>query len=105
MTSNQKQLNRILHSVGLKNNLSDKAVEEIISSQFKFIHEKIREMSFSEMSAEDIEQLKTSFMLKYIGKIYTDPDIIQKIHNRKSFLKKLKEEYESNNGHESDGIN
>lgn len=95
MTSNEKKLHKIIHSVGLNNNLRDIEVYNILYSQFKFIHETILGMSFNNLTKEEIENLRTSFILKYIGKIYTDQDTIQKIHNRKSFLKKLKEEHES----------
>ncbi len=95
MTAEERAIHNIIHSVGLANNLRDSEVYDIINSQFKFIYETTKNMSFSELTDDEIDSLKTSFMLKYIGKIYTNKDIIKKIHNRKSFLKKLKEEYDT----------
>lgn len=97
MTAQEKIINSIIHSIGLKNNLTDDAVKDIINSQYKFIYETIKAMNFEEMTEEEIENNKTSFLLKYIGKIYTDKDIIRKIHNRKSFLNKLKNGTEESN--------
>lgn len=95
MTASEKKIADIIHSVGLKNNLRDIEVLDIINSQYKFIHEVIINTPFEGLSDEEIDNIKTSFILKYIGKIYTDKDIIRRIHNRKSFVKKLREENES----------
>lgn len=92
MPVNQKKINRILHSVGLLNNLTDREVAEIYESQFEFIYNTIRSQEIENATEEELEDMKMSFMLKYIGKIYTDADIIKKMHNRKSYLNKLKED-------------
>lgn len=94
MTNDEKIYRDIIHSVGLNNHLPDKVIKDIIDSQYKFIYNKIRETKFDNLTYEEIDELKTSFLLKYIGKIYTDSNIIKRIHNRKSFVKKLKEEHE-----------
>jgi hypothetical protein len=46
----------------------DKQVTEIINSQYDFIKSKIIELDFT----ENKEDLKTNFMLKYLGKLYLD---------------------------------
>ena len=69
MTTKEKIVNDIIHKVGLMNNLTDDAVRDIINSQYKFIYETIKSVNFEGMSEEEIENSKTSFLLKYIGKI------------------------------------
>lgn len=92
MPVNQKKISRILHSVGLLNNLTDREVAEIYESQFEFIYNTIRAQQIENASDEELQDMKLSFILKYIGKIYTDVNIINKMHNRKSYLNKLKED-------------
>lgn len=92
MTANQRKLNNILHSVGLVNNLTDKQVAEIFDSQFEFIYQTIRNQNIEHATPDELGDMKLSFLLRHIGKIYTDEDIIQKIHRRKSYLNKLKED-------------
>ena len=65
----EKKVNDIIHTIGLNNNLRDCEVKEIVESQFRFMYEKIREMSLDTMTAEEIDKLKTNFFFKYLGKV------------------------------------
>lgn len=74
------KVNRLIHSIGLKYNLTDSEVKEIVESQFKFAYEEIRKLDFEN---EDIENLKTNFLFKYLGKLYIDKKTIKNIKNGK----------------------
>lgn len=68
---------RIIHSIGLNNNLTDKQVKDIVDSQFRFTYEQIRKTSFKNLTNEEIEELKKNFYYKYLGKLYTDVKMVR----------------------------
>lgn len=70
---------KILHKVGLNNNLRDIEVKEIYESQFKFIFETIRKLELFEGDDEDLENLKTNFQIKYLGKLFINKERIKKL--------------------------
>lgn len=67
-----KKINDLIHSIGLKHNLTDKEAKEIIESQFKFIRETMDNLDIDSKSLEDIDftKIKTNYMVRHIGKIY-----------------------------------
>lgn len=75
--SDEEKVNKLIHSIGLKYNLRDSEVREIIESQFRFAYEKIKELDFKDKSDEDIKLMKTNFYFKYIGKLYVVPHIVE----------------------------
>lgn len=77
--SDEQKVNDLIHCIGLRNNLRDSEVKEIIESQFRFTYETIRGLDLTE---KQIEEIKTNFIYKYLGKLYID---------NKTF--KIKEEY------------
>ena len=81
-----RKVKDLIHQIGLLNNLTDEQVKNIVESQFRFTYETIRNISLEDMSNEEILKLKKVFYYKYLGKIYTTEEII----NRK--INKLKEE-------------
>lgn len=85
----EKKINDIIHSIGLNNNIRDEEVREIIESQFRFTYETIKKMSLDTMTKEEINGLKTNFFYKYLGKVYTSGDIVERHRNK---LIKNKEE-------------
>ena len=68
MNSNDLKVKKLIHSTGLKFNLTDRQVEEIINSQYEFIRSKIIELDIED------ENVKTNFIIKYLGKLYVDLD-------------------------------
>jgi len=84
-----KKVKDLIHSIGLMNNLVDKDVKEIVESQFRFAYKTIRELNFEGLTDEEIDSLKTNFYFKYIGKLYTDSEIIKR-HLRKDEILKQK---------------
>lgn len=92
--TDEKKIKDLIHSIGLLNNLTDNQVKEIVESQFRFAYEQIRKVSYTTLTEEEIDNLKTNFYFKYIGKIYTDSMII-KHHKNKS--QKIKEKIDERN--------
>lgn len=77
------EVNKIIHSIGLKYNLRDSEVRAIVESQFRFAYEKIQSSTFDEMNDEELEQVKTNFLFKYLGKLYTSPTKIKGVQKRR----------------------
>lgn len=73
------EVNKLIHRLGLKYALKDSDIREIVESQFKFSYNEIRKLDLN----ENLDNIKTNFMFKYIGKIYIDNKIIDKIKNGK----------------------
>ena len=92
----EKKVNDIIHTIGLNNNLRDCEVKEMVESQFRFMYEKIREMSLDTMTAEEIDKLKTNFFFKYLGKVYTSVEIVDKHKYRLQKSKEERDERERN---------
>jgi hypothetical protein len=83
---NELKIKNLIHSIGLKFNLTDKEINEIINSQYEFIKEKIINLDLTK--EENNEELKTNFLLKYLGKLHID---VKQVKN------KLKEKNERSN--------
>lgn len=86
-----KKVKDLMHTLGLNNNLTDEEVRKIVESQFRFTYETIRKLSFEGLTDEEIDELKTNFYYKYIGKIYTNSEVIKR-HKRKEEISKEKRE-------------
>jgi hypothetical protein len=80
------KVKRIIHTIGLNNNLTDEQVKEIIESQFRFTYQEIKKLKLEGLSDEEMDNLKTTFYYKYIGKLYTDNKIIKGHENRLNYL-------------------
>ena len=92
----EKKVNDIIHTIGLNNNLRDCEVKEMVESQFRFMYEKIREMSLDTMTTEEIDKLKTNLFFKYLGKVYTSGEIVDKHKYRLQKSKEERDERERN---------
>lgn len=79
----------LIHKIGLKHNLRDIEVREIVESQFRFMFEQIKSVKIDEIKEHEVDSLKTNFFLKYIGKIYTSPDRIRGVIRRKEKHKEI----------------
>lgn len=73
------EVNKLIHRIGLKYNLTDSEVKEIVESQFKFAYEEIRKLNLN----EDLNDIKTNFIFKYIGKLFIDNKTITNKKNGK----------------------
>lgn len=91
-----KKIKQIYHEVGLRNNLRDNEVKEIIESQYKFIKEKIESIDFRSINnEEEFNKLKTNFLLKYLGKLHTNYPTLTKVKKQsKGTIKNNKKRWE-----------
>lgn len=67
--ADEDKINKLIHRLGLKYNLRDIEIKEIIESQFKFTYEKIIALDL-DIKKEELENLKTTFYFKYLGKLF-----------------------------------
>lgn len=73
-----KKTKDIYHSVGLINNLKDEQINDIVNSQYKFVYETIKHMVLEGLTPEEIDEQKRTFVFKYLGKMYTDSEVIRR---------------------------
>lgn len=99
---NEKKVNDIIHTIGLNNNLTDSQVREIIESQFRFTYKTIRTLQLSGLTDEEIDNLKTNFYYKYIGKLYTNSEVIKSHNRRIEHINRLKQQKEDGRSSEFD---
>lgn len=86
-----KKIKDIIHSIGLLNNLTDDEVRKIVESQFRFTYETIKNMSFDNLTDDEIDNLRKTFYYKYLGKLFTSSDVIKRQKNKELILKERKE--------------
>jgi hypothetical protein len=90
------KIRALIHRVGLNNRLPDDEVRKILESQFRFTYEQIRKISFEDLSSEEIDKLKTNFLYKHIGKLYTNADVIRRQKWKDNIIKRIKEDGRTN---------
>lgn len=88
----EKKINDTIHSIGLNNFLVDSEVRKIVESQFRFTYETIKNLNLEQLTDEEIENTKTNFTYKHIGKLFTSPDIIKRNKLRTLIIKQKKNE-------------
>ena len=88
---NERKIKALLHRIGLLTGLPDKEVEKIVSSQYEFIQKTIEAVDFKKIQTkEELEEIRTNFVLKYLGKLYTNFSTLQNINNKRKLAKKRK---------------
>jgi len=88
---NDIKIKALMHRVGLLTGLPDAEVENIINSQYAFIKSTIEDINFKEVKTkEELDAVKTNFVLKYLGKLYTNFNTLQNINNKRKIAKKKK---------------
>ncbi|HEX8586073.1 MAG TPA: hypothetical protein VF680_16890 [Allosphingosinicella sp.] len=88
----EMKVKRIIHTVGLNNNLTDEQVREIVESQSRLAYDIIKDIDFDNVTSEEIDEMKTNFYFKYIGKIYANSDNLEKLRRKQEYLNKLNKE-------------
>lgn len=82
---NKIKVDRLIHTIGLKYNLSDKKTRHIVESQFEFTAEKLKELDLGSLEHEqDIESIKSVFLYKNFGKLYLNPRSLINFIRRKN---------------------
>lgn len=75
--------NSVYEKASIEFNLPLEVIKEIYESYYKFIKNKIEEVSYTDISEEEFSKLRTSFNIPSIGKLYSSYDRI--ISMRKKF--------------------
>lgn len=73
------KVNQLIHKIGLKYNLRDIEVKEIVESQFRFTYEIIKGLNLKNLTELELKELKTNFIYKYLGKLYINKQTINLI--------------------------
>lgn len=89
------KVKNIIHTVGLNNNLTDSEVTKIIESQFRLAYDVIKDLNLKDILPEEVENIKTNFYFKYIGKLYVNKESLEQLKRKDDFYNKL-----INNKHE-----
>lgn len=90
------KVDRLIHSLGLKYNLSDKTIKEIVESPYEFAKTKLKELDFEKIeSKKEFDKLKTNFIFRSFFKLVVSYKTVKNINYYKKKYKQFKEE---NNG-------
>lgn len=82
------KVDKLIHKIGLKYNLPDHIVRNIVNSQFEFSAETLRNINFEELDTDEkVEKLKNVFLYKTFGKLYINQLGLQKFLNKKQWKK------------------
>lgn len=76
------EVNKLIHSIGLMNNLTDAQTKEIVESQFKAIRSVIDNTDIDNVSSEDLDNIESNCIVRHIGKIFTNRSKIETIRRR-----------------------
>lgn len=84
------KVDALIHSLGLKYNLRDEDMKELVNSPFLFTYEQLKELDVSEVKTEeDLEKLKTSFLYKSFGKVFVSFPLINRRNKQRDNIIKL----------------
>tara|TARA_R110000772_G_scaffold54130_2_gene123602 strand:+ start:5115 stop:5408 length:294 start_codon:yes stop_codon:yes gene_type:complete len=90
MDSNKKKLKALIHSIGLKYNLADDVIKDLVNSPYLFTYETIKELDLSEVSTEEeLEGAKTNFYYKGLGKLHIPFRRVDRRNKQKSSMNNL----------------
>jgi len=80
---NKIKIDRLIHTIGLKYNLPDEVVKNMVNSQFEFTAEKLSEVKVEE--GMDIDNIKSTFLYKSLGRLYLNrTTLINFLNKRKN---------------------
>ncbi len=89
MTESDKiKIKKLIHTIGLNNNVVDDEVRLIIESQFRFTYEIIKNLNIKNLTEEEVLNLKTNFYYKYLGKLHTNKFIMNSYINKHKYKNK-----------------
>lgn len=78
---NEAKVDKIIHSLSLKYNIPKEEMKKIVNAQFDFAYQEIIKMDLKDL--ENLDNIKTNFLFKYIGKIYVDKNKVRTYDKRK----------------------
>lgn len=75
------KVNNLIHSLGLKYNLKDEEIKQLVESQFEFAKIKMKELDLRHTETqEEFDKLKTNFMFRSFFKLVTNFGIVKGIN-------------------------
>lgn len=80
--------NKLIHKLGLKYNLTDETIKQLVESPYEFTAEKLQGIHFDDIETEEqFNALKTTFMYKTFGRLYISfPMLKRRAERRKNKL-------------------
>jgi serine/threonine protein phosphatase PrpC len=87
-----QKIKKLIHKIGLLNNLSDEEVTKIVSSQWEFAADKLAELNEKINNAtdyQDVENIPTVFMYKSLCKLYICKYRLESLINRRKHINKI----------------
>jgi len=71
MDNDKKKLKALIHRLGLKYQLSDEAIKELVDSPYLFTFGIMKALNLTEVETEeDLDNIKTNFYYKGLGKLH-----------------------------------
>lgn len=84
------KIDKLIHELGLKYNLSDSIIKEIVDSPDKFAYEKIKELNLDNVNTEeDLDNVKTNFNYYGLGKLYINFASLNRKNKQKENIKEV----------------
>lgn len=85
-----KKLKDLIHRIGLKYQLSDSIIAELVKTPHLFTYEKIKELKLEEVTTEEeLDELKTNFYYKGLGKLHIPFSRVDRRNKQQSSIKNL----------------
>mgnify|MGYP000200434711 CR=1 FL=1 len=80
----EKKIKALIHSIGLKYNLSDHIIKEIVESPYEFTSIIMKELDLDDIKTEeDLSKIKTNFIYKAFAKLYINFPLINRRNKQK----------------------
>lgn len=86
----KNKVKKLIHSIGLKHNLSDEVIKKIVNSPYLFAFQKIKELELDDIKTEEeLDNIKTNFYFKNLCKLYLPFDRLDRNHKQRDNLKNI----------------
>lgn len=85
-----QKLKPILSKLAHEYNLTEKQISKIVNSPYLFTKRTVDELDLDSKTESEFETLKTNFIYKYIGKLYTSHKVVSYGKKKINILNKLK---------------
>jgi|TARA_R110000851_G_scaffold296262_2_gene451347 hypothetical protein len=88
--SDDNKIKALIHSIGLKYNLSDHIIKKIVESPYEFTALTLKELDLNEVKTKDeLDNIKTNFLYKSFAKIYANFLLINRRNKQKENINKI----------------
>ncbi len=78
------KVKQLIHKLGLKYNLRDEEIKEIVNSPYLFAAERFREMDLKKVTTEEeLSSMKTNFLFKGFGRLLVSFALINRRNKQK----------------------